>query len=211
MRLHFIHGWGFDRSIWKAVCAVLPAHKASFADRSYFGGAGGDVPQVPSLWIAHSFGTMLALRNMSEHCRGMVAINGFDRFCAGDGVAGVSPRIVERMIARFDAAPQQVLSDFRRRCGEENLPDHLDVPRLKQDLLALRDMDCRKHAAAMKVPVLSLQSGADPVLPEEMRSTTLHSIQSVRHLQHNAAGHLLPLEQPNWCAQQISAFVAELC
>jgi len=211
VRVHFVHGWAFDSSIWQALAALLPGVAPSFADRGYFGGAGDAAPQEPAVWITHSLGTMLALEDNLEHCQGLVAIAGFDCFCAGEGAAGVAPRVLDRMLSRFEIAPQQVVTDFRRQCGCDAPTGPIEPEMLRADLAMLRNMDCRPKAVALSVPVLSLHGADDQILPAAMREQTLLGVPDIRHLQHPTAGHLLPAEQPDWCAARITAFLGELC
>jgi len=211
LRVHFVHGWAFDASIWQALAALLPGVSASFADRGYFGGLGHPVPQKPAVWITHSLGTMLTLEDVPEHCRALVAIAGFDRFCAGDGAAGVTPRILDRMLVRLENEPQQLITDFRKQCGFSQPFGPIDGDMLRSDLAILRNLDCRAQAAALAIPVLSLHGANDQILPDVMRGQTLHGIPDIRHLQHPTAGHLLPVEYPEWCAAQITTFLDELC
>lgn len=210
MKLHFVHGWGFGPSVWQSLAPLLPDFDKTFADRGYFGGSGDDWPDGPAVWIAHSFGTMLALGAISPRCRGLVAINGFDRFTSDSASAGWPVRVLDRMIARLKREPDQTVADFRNRCGSESAAGKAMPQPLVRDLAALRDGDCRVAAADLKVPVLSLHGAIDPLLPEDMRAQTLRGAPHAAHAVHPDAGHLLPLQQPQWCAGQISAFVAGL-
>jgi pimeloyl-ACP methyl ester carboxylesterase len=72
-------------------------------------------------------------------------------------------------------------------------------------------MDCRAQAAALSIPVLSLHGANDQILPAAMREQTLYGVPHIRHLQHPTAGHLLPVEYPDWCAAQIATFLDETC
>ncbi len=211
MRVHFVHGWAFDAAMWQPLAVRMPGLSATFADRGYFGGRGDSAPQQPAVWITHSLGTLLALEDIPAQCCALVAIGGFDRFCASEGVAGVAPRILDRMLGRFDGAPHHVVATFREQCGSNEPIGQIDCDSLRADLGTLRDMDCRARAAALALPVLSLHGSNDPILPEAMRAQTLHNVANARHIQHPVAGHLLPLEDPEWCAVQISAFLEAVC
>ena len=207
----YLHGWGYGPAIWDQLAALLPDLEPRFANLGYGGNANDGPPDEPAIWITHSFGTMHALAKMAApdmplNCRALVAINGFDRFAASPGFEGVPPRVLDRMIARFASDPAGVVSDFCRKCGKDTDVELLDDRTLKRDLVALRDMDCREQAAALSIPVLSLQGAADPVLPPAMRAAVLTG---AHHVTHASAGHLLPLEQPAWCAHQIAEFRAE--
>ena len=109
MILWFIHGWGFDAGLWSALAGRLSEHPAVVADLGYFGAEAIDPPDGPFVAITHSFGAMHALRHAPPGCRGLVALNGFDSFVAGAGRAGVPPRLLDRMIARFADEPHGVL------------------------------------------------------------------------------------------------------
>ena len=205
-----MHGWAFDASIWQGLAALLPG-TASYADRSYFGGLGDPAPQEPAVWITHSLGTMLTLADIPAQCHALVAIAGFDRFCAGEDAAGVAPRVLDRMLNRFESAPQQVVADFRAQCGFDEPFGPIDGDMLRADLAMLRSLDCRAEAAALSIPVLSLHGATDQILPAAMREQTLYGVPHIRHLQHPTAGHLLPVEYPDWCAAQITTFIDETC
>lgn len=210
MILRFLHGWGLDARIWDAVAALLPEFAIARDDRGYFGGAGDPDSANPTILIAHSFGTLLALRDPPPGCRGLVAINGFDRFTAGDDAPGVPPRIVARMLARFAEDPAAVLADFRTRCGDDAAFGTLALDRLGDDLQALRDWDCRAEAADFAPPILSLQGGADPILPAALRDAAFAGAPLVERLTQADAGHLLPLSDPAFCAAQIRRFAERL-
>jgi pimeloyl-[acyl-carrier protein] methyl ester esterase len=211
VNVHFVHGWGFGPSVWEKLAPLLPNKSTSIFDGGYFGAPTAHFPQEPAIWITHSFGTILALAAIPGNCRALVAINGFDRFVSGDGAVGVAPRVLDRMLERFDSDPAGVLSDFRRRCGSEEPVQDAQTERLAHDLVALRDMDCREDAASLSIPVLSLQAAQDPIVTADMRSRALQSIANIRHRVHPTAGHLLPTQDPKWCAEHISAFLAEAC
>ena len=206
----FVHGWGFGPSIWDELVALLPDLEPRIADRGYFGGAPVAAPDEPAVWITHSLGAMQALSEGIGEPRALVAINGFDRFTASEGFAGVPRRVLDRMIARFDDDPGKVLSEFRTRCGNDDPVDHFEPQPLRRDLVTLRDGDTRAAAAAIGVPVLVLDGARDPLLPEEMRRQVFAGARDVKVEPHPEAGHLLPLEDPEWCAEHISSLCASI-
>ncbi len=207
MILYLVHGWGFDASLWSGLARLLPERRVAIADRGYFATPHAPVPEEPCIAVTHSFGTMLVLDNPPPMCRGLVAINGFDCFTAREGFPGVAPRVVERMLARLDADPAAVLADFRRRCGSDAPLAEPDARPLRQDLLALRDMDCRAEASRWKLPILSLQGASDPILPPAMRDAVFASAPQADRVTHPSAGHVLPASDAEFCARQIRAFV----
>ncbi|MEO6092946.1 MAG: alpha/beta hydrolase [Novosphingobium sp.] len=201
MILRFMHGWGFDAGFWTKLIAELPEWSVRCDDRGYFGAPDIPEPDRPCIIVAHSFGAMRALSASPGQCRGLVAINGFDRF-----TPGVSPRIVDRTIARFDSDATTVLADFRRGCGDDSPVGPVNPARLRQDLLALRDMDCTTHSAAWRTPILSLQGGSDPLLPTAMREEVFAAARLLERMTHPEGGHLLAVSDAPYCACAIRAF-----
>lgn len=209
MILLFLHGWGFDASFWDELAVLLPDWRSQRDDRGYFGARREFVPEEECLIVAHSFGAMRALAAAAPRCRGLVAINGFDRFTAAGDAPGVSPRILDRMLTRFASEPQAVLSDFRRRCGSDAPFGPTDVARLNDDLLALRDGDGRAQSKQWPSSILSLQGAQDPLLPAGMREAVFAEAQSCQRRTHPDAGHLLPVSDAPYCARAIRAFVEQ--
>lgn len=204
--LHFLHGWGFDADFWRPLAALLPEWSAVFDDRGYFGAPATPAAAGPCIVIAHSLGAMRAISAPRRECRGLVAINGFDRFTGSGERAGVSPRIVDRMIARFDSDPAAVLTDFHRRIGSEDPAKPADIDRLREDLLTLRDGDCTAASASWPVPLLSLQGAQDPLLPSPMRDLVFAGAPLLERTTSPSGGHLLPITEAPFCAQAIRTF-----
>jgi pimeloyl-[acyl-carrier protein] methyl ester esterase len=223
MKLLFLHGWGFDASLWDGVRAALPDHDALNWDRGYFGATSADPVTEPVLAVGHSMGAML-LAGMPG-IAGLVAVNGFDRFVGEDAVP---PRVVDRMRTRYAEAPREVLGDFRRRIGAGAAPDHIEVQTLAADLDLLASSDFSRHweergdeaihrrngcsSGLLRSAsndegkrMLVLQGGADPLLPEAMRESVFAGAPRETLA---GAGHLLPLTHPLWVADRIRAFVA---
>jgi len=205
MILLFLHGWGFDARFWIPLLSLLPDCRTACDDRGYSGTPHDPRIDEDCVVVAHSFGTMRALAAPPPRCRGLVAINGFDRF-----TPGVPRRVLDRMIARFDENPAAVLTDFRRRCGEEApFGDPFRAP-LRDDLVTLRDGDCSPCSAAWPAPILSLQSTDDPLLPAPMRDTVFAAAPHLERRLHPTGGHLLPAADAPYCARAIGDFVERL-
>lgn len=202
--LLFLHGWGFDAAIWSDVVRHLDGFDCHLADRGYFGAPVAVESDGPCLVVGHSLGAMHCLANVPSGAAGIVAVNGFDRFVEGDGFPGVARRPLDRMIARLPQNPGQVLSDFRARCGDDTQAGAPGVTTLLADLELLRDGDFRAGAAGL--PVLSLQGAGDPLLPAAMRDAVFAKAERVTRLTCDGAGHLLPLEAPEWTARAIADF-----
>lgn len=206
--LIFHHGWAFDASIWRDVVDRLPWQDCRLADRGYFGAASEVADVGPCIVIAHSMGTMQALADLPSDCRGLVAINGFDRFAADSDFPGVLVRVLDRMIARLGDDPAATVRDFRHRCGDDAPVATLKAQRLGQDLRFLRDGDCR--SAVGRLPILSLQGAADPILPPAMRDAVFADAGAIERRRHPEGGHLLPLTDPDWCVAAIRSFAGAM-
>lgn len=207
MQLLFVHGWGFDAGFWAPVIAHLPDADCVLAERGYFGAPVWPRVDGPCLAITHSFGAMALLAEPPAQCRGLIAINGFDRFCEGDGRPGVPRRVVDRMLARLDRDPAAVLAEFRKRIGAGDAVDDPVTPRLAADLVAMRDGDMRDATARLDRPVLAVDGAGDPLLPEAMRAAQFDGAARLTR-ETLDGGHLLPLTHPQLCAAMIDRFKA---
>lgn len=208
MKLLFAHGWGFDRNFWNDVAMLLPEWEHLRDDRGYFGEPIPPQDELgeelgPCIAVTHSFGTMRILANPPPGLAGLVAINGFERFTALPGKPGVPTRVVDLMLRQFDRDPRSVVEEFRGRVGCDEPFGEIDPAPLRADLLRLRDA----QPPLPGVPVLVLHGACDPLLPETMREACFPGTDA-RRLQHETAGHLLPLEDPQLCAQAVRGMAA---
>jgi len=208
LSLLFCHGWGFDAGFWDPLAALLPEFAQVRDDAGYFGAPAAPRPQVPYCAVTHSLGTMRLLAAPPPGLAALIAIDGFDRFTAADAFPGVPRRLVERMIGAFAQVPDTVLADFRARCGTNAPFPSAAASCLEAGLVALRDEDRRAEAAALGVPILSLQGGRDAILPLALRETVFAGAGVVMRRTHPPAGHLLPISDPQWCAEAIRSFLA---
>ncbi|WP_395328048.1 alpha/beta hydrolase [Novosphingobium sp. BL-8H] len=205
MKLLYVHGWGFDRNFWQPLAALLADFDGVIDDRGYFGAPFAPEVDGPCIAVTHSFGTIRVLADPPPGLVGVVAINGFARFTAPLGQPGVPVRVVEHMIRRFGQMPAGVLASFHQQIGGTVPEGKIDTELLRRDLLRLRDA----RAPLPKVPVISLQGGQDPLLPGPMRATTFDGA-PVRRIESEAGGHLLPVEDPELCAEAVRGLAAML-
>ena len=210
LSLLFCHGWAFTPAFWEPLAERLPELAQMRDNAGYFGPAAAPEPRAPCLAITHSFGTMRLLAAPPPGLVGLVAIAGFDRFAAAREFTGVAPRVLDRMIGAFAQVPETVLADFHALIGSTMPTGKRNTERLHADLLALRDGDMRYCAATLGVPILSLQGAHDPLLGTGMRESVFAAAPRVMRRTHPLAGHLLPIEDPDWCADAIRAFAETL-
>ena len=207
--LLFAHGWAYDANIWGGIRSRLGDPACTLWERGYYNYPDEpDPPPGPYIAVGHSFGTMRLLGSMPAGAIGFVAICGFARFSAAEDYPGTPARVLDRMLAKAQLSPLSVIAEFRARCGTPGTKVYeFMADRVMDDLNALRDGDERVAAAALDIPVLTLNGGADPIVSAAMSEA---SFPKAARAIMAGVGHLLPMRAPDWCAQQISAFAARL-
>ena len=231
--LWFVHGWGFDASVFDDLADRLGgpfaeglsdslAHATADAvpfgqHRRYNAGYVSDAvlapPSEPFIAIAHSFGMMRVLKDLPAHCVGIVCLNGFARFSvAPDFSAGTPLRLIDRMLQRLRQDPLGVVNTFRARCGAAPYPatKQLDVDALFADLSALRDDDARPALAVCTVPIVVLAADDDPIVPPAMTTMTFAERSDIPLALLPGGGHLMPVTRPADCAKAVQQVVAAL-
>ncbi|KAF0118934.1 MAG: pimelyl-acyl-carrier protein methyl ester esterase [Rhodospirillaceae bacterium] len=204
-----VPGWGLGESVWAPVQAALTREAPDlvltvlelgdvFAD-----GTTG----LPRLAVGHSTGFLWLLRRRPLAWRGLVAVNGFTRFVTGPGFPhGVDPRVLHRMLNRFEQDPAAVRTAFLERCGAPAVPFPPAAPleRLREGLSWLGAEDARDALAAEPTPVLVLAGGADPIVTPAMTEACFGGRGEI--FWQPKGGHLLPFSHPAWTAGAIVRF-----
>jgi pimeloyl-[acyl-carrier protein] methyl ester esterase len=198
--LLLVHGWGFDAGFWGPVREILGADAAVVWDLGFFGAPSRPpLPEGrPVVAVGHSFGLLWLLHHRPVAWRALVAVNGFACFTRREGFPeGVEPRVLSRMISRFAEEPVQVVADFRARCGcVAPLPAMRDDTSLLSGLQALARWDERPAQVD-----LALCGRNDALVSMAMSKASMPEERIIWH----DGGHLLPLEDPGWCAAQLRA------
>jgi pimeloyl-[acyl-carrier protein] methyl ester esterase len=195
--LLLVHGWGFDTSFWGPVQEILGADAVAW-DLGFFGAQSQPpLPQGrPVVAVGHSFGLLWLLRHRPVAWRMLVSVNGFDCFTRRENFPeGVAPRLLKRMMSQFAETPAQVVADFRARHGcFVPPPVAFDHASLLNGLQALASWDERPAQID-----LALCGRNDSLVPMAMSKASMPEGCIVWH----DGGHLLPLEDPGWCAAQL--------
>lgn len=213
MRLIFVHGWGFDASLWEGLSAALPDFESDTVDLGFFGQPREAVPDGEEvIAVGHSLGFLWLLRQRPFSWRGLVSVSGIPRFTkAPDYRRGIDPRLLEATIARFAEAPAETLADFFTACGTTGGTwSDANTARLSEGLKWLKDWDARAALESEAAPVLALYAEDDAVVPKELSDDIFERRPETERAVASGGGHVLPLSRTEWCARHIRDFARRL-
>jgi pimeloyl-[acyl-carrier protein] methyl ester esterase len=202
MTLVLLHGWGFDRHFWDPLRKRLADIDTIAWDLGYYGEPVMTLPSYGAVAVGHSFGLLWLLRHRPFAWRRLISVNGFSRFAAGDDFPeGVALPQIERLSSELEQTPFATVAAFRQRCGARGMPpERVEEDRLQSSLGDLRHWDERRAAVD-----LALCGEADKVVPPALSRACFPAERMIWH----RGGHLLPLEDPDWCAAQLRPFIVE--
>ena len=203
--LVFIHGWGFNASVWDKIIDQLPDMSTSTTDFGFIGNSAASELVLPDnvIIVAHSLGVLWALKHLPAQTAGFVSICGFDRF--SPPVSRKSLALMQKGLVRN---PMAQMTHFWRSCGIKPFADQeqLNQQALSEGLDWLMDWDGRLQLEKLTCPMHVMASKDDEIVPIEMsRDIWVHK----QINWSNTGGHGLPLTRPGWCADQIRQFVEE--
>ncbi|HVQ10422.1 MAG TPA: hypothetical protein VMS19_00790 [Methyloceanibacter sp.] len=211
-KMHFVlvHGWGFNPVIWRDVIRNIGNAEVALIDLGFIAGGPKAVDIWPSdaIGVGHSLGLLWLLHQAGQEgtppLRGLISIQGFDRFCPY-----IPPSRVAGMRRGLRRDPGQTLEAFWRGCGTEPFasPEALNVERLDEGLGWLMDWDETKVRAELACPTLALAARDDAVVPQAM-SEAIWGSYNIRWSE--TGGHVLPLKHPQWCARHVLDFAHAL-
>jgi len=207
--MHFVlvHGWGFNASIWAKMVPLLGDADVTLVDLRFVAGAPEsrkDWPDDDAIAVGHSLGVLWLLKQQTRRFKGLVSIQGFDRFCPHVPPARVAA--LKRGLARD---PGGTLRAFWRSCGATDVADPaaLDVARLGEGLDWLMHWDAEDVKADLQCSVLALAARDDAIVPPAMTEAVWQG-QSV--IWSPDGGHVLPMRHPDWCARNVLEFAHSL-
>lgn len=202
--LVFVHGWGFTPDFWHPLADRLGEHEHKFVDLGFAGNV-QSVEDENVVYITHSMGMSWVCENITT-CAGVIAINGFTKFCADDNWPdGMAPRLLARMIRQFDRDPARVWCEFMKNCGMEDpvYPQGLDASALLDGLRFLQTCDVREGFATLDCPKLAIAAGQDQIVSEKMSTASFGE----DVIWYKDGNHLLPLFEPQTLADHIRRFL----
>lgn len=231
--LHFIPGTMCDRRVWAPVWRELRAGKASGWFCDYIpieteltrdgmkgliasAGATGD----PLNLVAFSMGGYLALDYALENpgrVASLVTVAS-SAFGLTEEESAQRVRAIEFLEAHdYRGIPTQRINQFVH-------PSHQSDPAVVDVIRAMdRDLGKEVLVAQMKetsnrtslaprlseldIPVLLIGADADPFVPWDAIEKMAALMPRAKAVQAKDAGHMIPLEQPQWLARQIAEFI----
>lgn len=202
MELVFIHGWGFDARFWDQVCALIPQFPQRRVDRGYFGlPSAAESFGENSILIGHSLGFLHGVAQKQDW-GGWIAINAFTRFIP-DCVPEARLREMKMGMA---FASDLTLRTFYARIGAEAPSGSPDIARLRSGLDELQTCDITATLGQLDAPGLVLAAHNDPLVPVVTSEALGKLVRRGGGMWHETAGHILPLNDPAWCAKAITSF-----
>ncbi|MEO7938914.1 MAG: alpha/beta hydrolase [Burkholderiaceae bacterium] len=177
----------------------------------------------PTIWIGHSLGGIAALHLAAQRpscCAAVVVIASNARADGPQGThnralqwealdrGGMAALLHEQLAPVYGIAPDDPLYDALQGQAEG-----IGVQRFQRQLrYAAERAGLAGAASALPMPVLALSGSEDPLCPpacgEEIMALSTNRLS--RHTVLPGAGHLLPLQEPDWCTRQIRQFLNQL-
>jgi len=205
MRFVFVHGWGFHAGIWDDLVKCLPGAEITLIDLGFVAGGPASAVDWPeeAIAVGHSLG-LLWLLKQGRRFRGLVSIEGFDRFCPH-----VPPSRVAALKRGLARDPGGTMQAFWRSCGAPDFAQTgaLDIARLDEGLDWLMQWDAEAAKQALDCPVLALAARNDAIVPPAMTAAIWGEAGVVWSPD---GGHVLPLRHPDWCARHVLEFAHSL-
>lgn len=203
--MHFVlvHGWGFNASIWTPLIAHLGEAETTVLDLGFVeGGVNASDPEWPedAIAVGHSLGVLWLLKNGGGRFRGLVSVQGFDRYCPH-----VPKSRVVALQRGIDRDPAGTMEAFWASCGLPRFAPAaaFNADRLRDGLDWLIQWNAEDIRKTLRCPVLSLATRDDVIVPPAM-TEAIWGRENVVWLPDG--GHALPSRFPEWCAKHVVEF-----
>ena len=203
--MHFVlvHGWGFNASIWTPLIAHLGEAETTVLDLGFVEGAESSGDQdwpEDAVGVGHSLGVLWLLKHGGGRFRGLVSLQGFDRYCPH-----VPKSRVVALKRGIDRDPAGTMEAFWGSCGAPGFAPAaaLNADRLREGLDWLIQWDAEDIRKSLRCPVLSLATQDDVIVPPAMTEAIWGKENVVWQAE---GGHVLPIKFPEWCATHVVEF-----
>lgn len=201
MVILFVHGWGFDVSIWHAVSKSLPSTLTmKFINLGFIGEQTLSLPASDRIvCVGHSLGVMWLLKHVKNPI-GFVAINGFDCF-----YNHISVPDINAMKTNIDRNALAQMRGFYNACGvpHTTLPN-FNKTALKQGLTWLETWNVHDELSQLSCPITALSSKNDAIISARASEAIWSNHELIWH---DDGGHCLPITASDLCAQKIKDLI----
>src|SRR5690554_405613 len=111
MHIVLVHGWGFHAGIWSDVVGHLGDADITLVDLGFVSGGPPGKAEWPddAIAVGHSLGVLWLLARGERRFKGLVSIQGFDRFCPH-----VAPSRVAALKRGLESDPDGTMQAFWR-------------------------------------------------------------------------------------------------
>lgn len=173
---------------------------------------------IPPVIVGHSMGALfavrLALQNI-EAVQKLILINPFPKFVRDESFPfGWERSAVTAMRNGLKKRPDTVIRSFLRTCAVPDkypgmYPETFNLQALDEGLALIEESDIRQELPllAERIPVFVLDGGADQIVNPEMTAVLVDACAAMRHT-FPEWGHLMILEHPMECAEQLREMTA---
>lgn len=176
----------------------------------------------PAVWIGHSLGGIAAMHlaaRRPELCVALVVLASNLR----PGTARGSQSRVRQLAVLdengMDVLVRRELSPIYGLSNDDELIDSLQAQAARVGVARYRNQlryaaerpGLLSASSALHIPVLVLSGSEDPLCPPPCGEEIVARVNGARSEHHvlPGAGHLLPQQAPDWCAQHIAAFLTQ--
>ena len=166
----------------------------------------------PAVFIAHSLGTLTALRisHMSPRCGVFVLMGGFARFASAEGYPGGKAESgINMMLGMLNLASGTVLKKFHEGMYSPAEPpawcacSKPDIRRLAAGLECLKAVDLRDTLKGIRNKTLVVHGDSDKIVSPELGEYLASHIPGAELHMIRGAGHALPFTHASECLELI--------
>lgn len=215
---HIFPGWALPGELYapyENVAVKTIVHDAGFFSKNDNGSIVLN-PDGQCFITAHSMGSLFALKAAAslKNVKALILFSPFAKFTSEEGYEAQEYESVETMKKHLDSNPGALLKSFWRKMAKPenfniNMPEYLNVAKLKEGLDVLANCDVRKLLPEIRIPVLIFQGTGDLISSSAMASFVKENIQHSELVMMENSGHALPFTKTNECVEKIKSFLAE--